>query len=799
MANRYWVGGNANWDGTAGTKWATTSGGVGGAAVPTSVDDVFLDNGAGTGNVTLASGYAANCKTLVCTGYVRTLASADATGSCTIAGTLTFVAGMTLSVTNTFNLTTTATITSGGLTFAGILVVGGIGTQTHTLGDNWAVSGTLKFTGNVNEIINGNTFNVSGSLLAGQTAGIAVTGTTAIVLNGTGTWSHTNATTWICNNITINTAGTITISGTVYFGNGTLTYTTGTLVWTSSTLTVGGYSVSTTTVLTLGAATPNNLSFTGSGNAIVTLSANLTVNGNYIVSGNGSSNMNGFTLKLNGNLSVNTNGGIIAGGTTVYEVVGTTTWSHSTTGVLGVVLTINTAATFTVSGTVYKGAGVFTYTTGTTVWTGSTMIVTATMTLTLGTQQPFNITINAGIVITLSANLTITGSFATNTSGSNNCTINGFKLFVGGNLTIQATNALLGTTDIEMNGTGTWSHPSTTATISNNLIFNTAGTITISGNVYKAGTSALTWTAGTMVYTSSTINIVSTTTQTINLSGQTVNNFSIIGTNCTLTISNNFTVGGTFLVSYVSAANTTINGSTISCAGSFTLNAPATVNVGGTTNFTLTGTGTWSHSTTCVLTSSLTINTAGTITISGNVYKGGAATSITYTAGTVVTTGSTLNISADITLNTNGMSWNNISPTGTRTLTINSLLTATGTYTCAATTTFAGTSGWTVANWTCITAGVTVTFANGVTYTLSGGTMTNTGTAASKILFTSDHAVTKAILTLVGVTEANVYLSGTRMDSSLGATVWTVGGVLTSTINWNLLTAPGTIAYGFVN
>lgn len=41
MANRYWVGGNANWDATAGTKWATTSGGAGGAAVPTAADDVF--------------------------------------------------------------------------------------------------------------------------------------------------------------------------------------------------------------------------------------------------------------------------------------------------------------------------------------------------------------------------------------------------------------------------------------------------------------------------------------------------------------------------------------------------------------------------------------------------------------------------------------------------------------------------------------------------------------------------------------------------------------------------------------
>ena len=32
MADRYWVGGSATWDNTAGTKWSTTSGGPGGAS-----------------------------------------------------------------------------------------------------------------------------------------------------------------------------------------------------------------------------------------------------------------------------------------------------------------------------------------------------------------------------------------------------------------------------------------------------------------------------------------------------------------------------------------------------------------------------------------------------------------------------------------------------------------------------------------------------------------------------------------------------------------------------------------------
>ena len=52
MAARYWVGGTANWDNTAGTKWALTSGGAGGQAVPTAADDVYIDSGSGVRNNT---------------------------------------------------------------------------------------------------------------------------------------------------------------------------------------------------------------------------------------------------------------------------------------------------------------------------------------------------------------------------------------------------------------------------------------------------------------------------------------------------------------------------------------------------------------------------------------------------------------------------------------------------------------------------------------------------------------------------------------------------------------------------
>jgi hypothetical protein len=62
MANRFWVGGTANWDITAGSKWSTVSGGSGGSAVPTTSDDVFFDANSGASVVTIDSN--SNCKSL---------------------------------------------------------------------------------------------------------------------------------------------------------------------------------------------------------------------------------------------------------------------------------------------------------------------------------------------------------------------------------------------------------------------------------------------------------------------------------------------------------------------------------------------------------------------------------------------------------------------------------------------------------------------------------------------------------------------------------------------------------------
>lgn len=148
MADRYWVGGTANWDGTAGTKWSATSGGAGGASVPTSADNVFFDANSGAGTVTVTA--TANCADLNFTGFTGTFA-----GSAVLvqfSGSFTAAAGMTWTFSGSLfsdNTVAGKTFTTNGKTLACEVGVSGAGslalqdalttTNTFTL----TTSGTL--------------------------------------------------------------------------------------------------------------------------------------------------------------------------------------------------------------------------------------------------------------------------------------------------------------------------------------------------------------------------------------------------------------------------------------------------------------------------------------------------------------------------------------------------------------------------------------------------------------------------------------------------------------------------------
>jgi fibronectin-binding autotransporter adhesin len=236
MANRFWVGGAATWDATAGSKWATTSGGVGGSAVPTAADDVFLDNGAGTGNVTLSS--SSVCRSLNCTGYVNTLTHPTATtltigdgtaGASNIA--LKLVAGMTYTlggsttaaITFVSTSATIQTIDQGGKTCGNMTFQGAGSSYQLTSSSTISVGATVTLTsGTLNT--NGQTCSWGFFALGVGTKTLTLGSSTINIIGTSGTpWNaSTNGANFTLNANTSSIVDAVNAS-TTFAGNG-LTY-----------------------------------------------------------------------------------------------------------------------------------------------------------------------------------------------------------------------------------------------------------------------------------------------------------------------------------------------------------------------------------------------------------------------------------------------------------------------------------------------------------------------------------------------------------------------------------------------
>jgi hypothetical protein len=186
MANRYWVGGTAAWDGTAGTKWALTSGGAGGQAIPTSADDVFFSAASGTVTCTISSGNT-GAKSINCTGFTGTFAGS---GAISVSGNITLDAGMTVSYIGGITIIATATIISAGKTLASF-TVNGVGI-TVTLGDAFTAGSAYLFTvlagtfDTANYSVTGGSFSTSGA----STRSVLL-GTSTVTFSGTTFWTVT--------------------------------------------------------------------------------------------------------------------------------------------------------------------------------------------------------------------------------------------------------------------------------------------------------------------------------------------------------------------------------------------------------------------------------------------------------------------------------------------------------------------------------------------------------------------------------------------------------------------------------
>jgi hypothetical protein len=149
MATYYWVGGAGTWDDVTTTNWAASSGGAGGAGVPTSVDDAVFDSASNATAYTVTIDATAVCNDWTVAGPASGNVTFSGTGGMRVYGSLTWPAtGMTRSYTGTTSFLATGTsetITTNGIGFGASLVFNGVG-ATWTLGSAISTNNTYLFT-----------------------------------------------------------------------------------------------------------------------------------------------------------------------------------------------------------------------------------------------------------------------------------------------------------------------------------------------------------------------------------------------------------------------------------------------------------------------------------------------------------------------------------------------------------------------------------------------------------------------------------------------------------------------------
>lgn len=671
MADRYWVGGTGTWNTTSTTNWSATSGGAGGASVPTSADDVFFNASSGTGTVTI--GATVNCRSLNATG-ASTLTIAGTSqlsvfGSFTLpatnlswthTGVLAFEgtsAGSAKNIT-TNGVTITSTVTFGSSTGTDAFVLQTAFTCTaavaHSFGTlnlNNLTLTALTFassTANTRTIAFGTSgiISLSGSGTVwntGTVTGFSSTGTSNVRLINAGSTATTitTGTGSPSGNQNLNffiTAGTyaLTLTGTSRFLSLDFTGFAGSFTLGGTVSVYGDLKLSSTTTSTLVA---QSLTFAGAGTVV----QNLTTAGRTL----------GFSINVTGSASVKLIDSLTQNPTRNFTIAAGTFDMNSQTVNVGV-LNINTGTKSILNGTlncasVSHASGdlpitstATVVTTGTYTLTAGSLTLGASSTLTIGSFSSTSVATLKSIAFGTSSTIVVTGTgsawtatqtagFFTytgtsdirfNYSGAAAMTVN-----MAGTTTAQAMNfsftagtysLTLSTgsvfNDLNFTGfSGTYAQASTTATVFGNLTFSsTMATTTSSGSAgitmgATSGTRTIT-TNGNTITTNITFNGVGGTFQLADNFAQ--GGLATFGVNNGTIDFNNKTYSLGTLNFNTAAANYTLqNYGSILSAGAININAALTIGSG------------------------LNITTPGRITITSVVLT--IANGITLTAGSV--------------------------------------------------------------------------------------------------------------------------------------------------------------------
>jgi len=482
--------------------------------------------------------------------------------------------------------------------------------------------------------------------------------------------------------------------------------------------------------------------------------------------------------------------------------------SINTTGYTGLV---TASVTMTVAGSV-------TFATSTFAHGNQKIVINNASTVTTNSNTMYDFTIDSAVggvnpTITLGDNLTVNNIFAlTRTSGSGfvAVTINSNTINLKGDVTMDtaAVVSLSGTASFKINGTGTQNINGAT---SNNLkgikvvfdIDKSSGTAYLKNTLVMEGGGGLKVTSGTFdatTYTPTiyTYNITTgsiTVTFDINVSIYNLTSADASGYTTVYTLTQALTVTGTWTWLRSGGFTTyTFNTSDFNLQGGITLNTFDTITINGTSAININGganqtlAGCTSVGNGKGFGSNLTINkSANTLSITDTLPIQGAT--LTYTAGTVSAGTSTLRIQSASTLNTNGMSWYDITQGANITLAsdldFSHNFTRTsgavsGAYylspTGATTHVIDGTN--TISGFDCAT-GETCSFDDADIFTITNGKGNGT--------WQSDDATNTVDIDFTAETISSG--AGTRVDSAGGVEVVT-SGTITDCVNWSAVASP---------
>lgn len=188
MADRYWVGNGGNWSDTA--HWSASSGGAGGASVPTSSDNVFFNSSSftiGGQTVSVNAGSTRACKGMDWSGTTNTPTLAMASDLEVYGSTFKLISGMSFTASSGVlyllgGSGVTLSVTTAGKTIP-TNIYAGISSTVISLQDDLTINGEYQQT-NSNTSLQTNSYDIActdwklGSVVA------ATLGTTTITSSG---------------------------------------------------------------------------------------------------------------------------------------------------------------------------------------------------------------------------------------------------------------------------------------------------------------------------------------------------------------------------------------------------------------------------------------------------------------------------------------------------------------------------------------------------------------------------------------------------------------------------------------